>query len=48
MDYLELAFAAGGQVLSEDGKKSTIDSPQNVKALQFMVDGVKNRRRPRP
>ena len=41
-DYLELAFAAGGQVLSEDGKESLIDSPENVKALQFMVDGVKD------
>jgi multiple sugar transport system substrate-binding protein len=41
-DFLELAFAAGGQVLSPDGKKSVINSPQNVKALQFMVDGVKN------
>ena len=41
-DYLELAFAAGGQVLSPDGKKSVINSPANVKALQFMVDGVKN------
>jgi multiple sugar transport system substrate-binding protein len=41
-DYLELAFAAGGTVLSADGKKSTINSPQNVKALQFMVDGIKN------
>jgi multiple sugar transport system substrate-binding protein len=41
-DYLELAFAAGGTVLSEDGKKSTINSPQNVKALQLMVDGIKN------
>jgi multiple sugar transport system substrate-binding protein len=40
-DYLELAFAAGGQVLSPDGKKSAINSPQNLKALQFMVDGVK-------
>jgi ABC-type sugar transport system, periplasmic component len=41
-DYLELAFAAGGKVLSDDGKKSEINSPQNLKALQFMVDGVKN------
>jgi trehalose/maltose transport system substrate-binding protein len=41
-DYLELAYAAGGTVLSPDGKKATIDSPQNVKALQLMVDGVKN------
>jgi multiple sugar transport system substrate-binding protein len=41
-DYLELAYAAGGQILSPDGKKSAINSPQNVKALQFMVDGVKD------
>jgi multiple sugar transport system substrate-binding protein len=41
-DFLELAFAAGGQVLSEDGKESVIDSPENIKALQFMVDGVKD------
>jgi multiple sugar transport system substrate-binding protein len=41
-DYLELAFAAGGKVLSDDGKKSEINSPTNVKALQFMADGVKN------
>jgi multiple sugar transport system substrate-binding protein len=42
VDFLELAFAAGGEILSEDGKKAVIDSPENVKALQFMVDGVKN------
>jgi multiple sugar transport system substrate-binding protein len=41
-DYLELAFAAGGKVLSDDGKKSLIDSPENLKALQFMVDGIKS------
>jgi multiple sugar transport system substrate-binding protein len=41
-DYLELAFAAGGTVLSPDGKKSTINSPQNVKALTLMVDGIKD------
>jgi multiple sugar transport system substrate-binding protein len=42
VDYLELAFAAGGKVLSDDGKKSEINSPENLKALQFMVDGVKS------
>jgi trehalose/maltose transport system substrate-binding protein len=41
-DFLELAFAAGGSVLSPDGKKSTFNSPQNVKALTLMVDGIKN------
>jgi multiple sugar transport system substrate-binding protein len=38
--YLELAFAAGGRVLSDDGKQSEFDSPENVEALQFMVDGI--------
>jgi multiple sugar transport system substrate-binding protein len=41
-DFLELAYAAGGQVLSEDGKTAVINSPENVKALQLMVDGVKD------
>jgi multiple sugar transport system substrate-binding protein len=42
VDFLELAFAAGGKVLSDDGTKSEFNSPQNVKALQFMVDGIKS------
>jgi multiple sugar transport system substrate-binding protein len=41
-DFLEIAYAAGGEVLSEDGTEAVIDSPENVKALQFMVDGVKD------
>jgi trehalose/maltose transport system substrate-binding protein len=42
VDYLELAFAAGGSVISEDGKESTIDSPENLKALEFMANGIKD------
>jgi multiple sugar transport system substrate-binding protein len=42
VNYLELAYAAGGTVLSEDGKKATIDSPQNLAALDLMVNGIKN------
>ena len=41
-NFLELAFAAGGKVLSDDGTKSEINSPENLKALQFMVDGIEN------
>jgi multiple sugar transport system substrate-binding protein len=41
-DFLEIAYAAGGEVLSEDGKEARFDSPENLKALQFMVDGIKN------
>src|SRR4051812_19261327 len=46
-DFLELMFAAGGQVLNGDGTKSAINSPQSVKALQLMVDGIKNGAAPR-
>jgi len=42
VNFLELAFAAGGKILDDDGKKSVIDSPENLKALQFMVDGIKD------
>jgi multiple sugar transport system substrate-binding protein len=41
-DWLELAFAAGGSVLSADGRKATIDSPQNVAATKLMADAVKS------
>ena len=41
-DWLELAFAAGGTVLSEDGTKATIDSPENVEATKLMADAIKN------
>jgi multiple sugar transport system substrate-binding protein len=41
-NFLELAYAAGGTVLSGDGKKSTINSPENVKALTLMVSGIKS------
>jgi multiple sugar transport system substrate-binding protein len=40
-DFLELLFASGGQVLNGDGTKAAIDSPQSVRALQLMVDGIK-------
>ena len=42
VDFLELAFAAGGKVLSDDGSKVELDSPANLKALQFMVEGIKS------
>jgi multiple sugar transport system substrate-binding protein len=41
-DWPELAFAAGGSVLSADGSKATIDSPQNVAATKLMADAVKS------
>jgi multiple sugar transport system substrate-binding protein len=41
-DFLELAFAAGGEVLSEDGTKAVIDSPENVAATKLMADAVKS------
>jgi multiple sugar transport system substrate-binding protein len=38
--FLEVAYAAGGSVASRDGRHSTIDSPQNLRALELMRDGV--------
>jgi len=46
-NFLEVAFAAGGKVLSDDGKKSEIASPENEKALQLMVSGVKDNAAPK-
>jgi len=42
VNFMELALAAGGRVLSEDGKRSEINSPENLEALKFMVAGVKS------
>jgi multiple sugar transport system substrate-binding protein len=41
-NFVELASAAGGSILSEDGKKAEFDTPENLKILKFMVDGVRN------
>jgi multiple sugar transport system substrate-binding protein len=47
VDFLELAFANGGRVLSEDGNESAFDSPENVAALEFMVGGIRSGAAPR-
>jgi multiple sugar transport system substrate-binding protein len=41
-DFLELLYAAGGQVISADGKSPAIDSDATRKVLDFMVKGVKD------
>jgi multiple sugar transport system substrate-binding protein len=38
--FLELAYAAGGRVLSNDLRSSEFDSPQNLRALEFMRRGI--------
>ena len=42
VDFLELLYSAGGSVLSPDGKKATLDSPQAQKVLSFMQQGLKD------
>jgi multiple sugar transport system substrate-binding protein len=42
VDYLEMLYAAGGSVLSPDGKKATIDSPQAQQVLSLMQQGLKD------
>jgi multiple sugar transport system substrate-binding protein len=41
-DFLEFVYSAGGEVLSEDGKASAIDSDATRQALDFMVKGVED------
>ena len=38
--FLEVAYAAGGSVLSEDGAASELDSPENLRALELMRRGI--------
>ena len=40
LHFLELAYSAGGRVLSEDGRASELDSPENLRALELMSRGV--------
>jgi multiple sugar transport system substrate-binding protein len=47
VNFLELAFAAGGTALSEDGTEVTINSPENLAALELMVNGIQNGAAPR-
>jgi multiple sugar transport system substrate-binding protein len=42
VNFLELLFSNGGTVLSSDGKKATIDSPQAQQVLAFMQQGIKD------
>jgi multiple sugar transport system substrate-binding protein len=42
VDFLELLYSNGGSVLSSDGKKATIDSPQAEQVLSFMQQGIKD------
>jgi multiple sugar transport system substrate-binding protein len=41
-NFLELAYAAGGEILSEDGTEAVVDSKENLAALELMVNGVKD------
>lgn len=42
LNFLELAYASGGRVLSDDGRRSAVDSPENVRALELMVGGIED------
>jgi trehalose/maltose transport system substrate-binding protein len=42
VDFLELLYSDGGSVVSPDGKKATIDSPQAQQVLSFMQSGLKD------
>lgn len=40
-EFYKTIKAFGGSMLSEDGKKFTLNSPENAQALQYMVDRVR-------
>jgi multiple sugar transport system substrate-binding protein len=42
VNFLELLYSAGGKVLSDDGKKSAINSPEAKQVLAFMAKGYKD------
>jgi multiple sugar transport system substrate-binding protein len=41
-NFLELLFGAGGTVLSDDGSRVEVDSPEARKALDLMVSGIED------
>ncbi len=41
VDFAEAVQSAGGSILSADGTKVTVDSPQALEGLQFLVNGVR-------
>ena len=41
-NFVELASAAGGGILSADGKKAEFDTPANLEVLKFMAAGVRS------
>lgn len=45
--FLELLYAAGGELLNEDGTEATADTEEVREVLQFMVDGIKEGAVPR-
>lgn len=42
VNFLEVLYSAGGSVLSPDGKRATIDSPQARQVLSFMRQGIQS------
>jgi multiple sugar transport system substrate-binding protein len=42
VNFLEMLYSNGGSVISDDGKKATIDSPQAEQVLSFMQQGLKD------
>jgi multiple sugar transport system substrate-binding protein len=40
--FLELLYAGGGSVLSEDGQSVEVDSPEGEAALEFIAQGVES------
>lgn len=42
VNFLELLYSAGGEVLSEDGETVEVDSPETREVLEFMAGGIED------
>ena len=42
VNFLELLYSAGGKVLSDDGAKSEVNTPEAKEVMKFMADGIES------
>jgi len=47
VNFLELLYSAGGNILNEEGTEPMVDSPQTREVLTFMRQGIQNGAAPR-
>jgi multiple sugar transport system substrate-binding protein len=46
-NFLEIAYASGGRILSDDGRRVLVDSRENLAALRLLTNGIRDGAAPR-